>query len=110
MCKVVRMKKLSFRSTSTQRDELLNLTKSSNFKNAKLKELNNFIHVLRQHYQESKPGTFVREDLNVAVENTEAIINAKRADKAWHEKPIGLIGIGLAITIISSLFVAGLSN
>jgi hypothetical protein len=105
MCKEANMKHFSFELSSIQRDKLLALTKGSYLQNAKLKELSNFVFVLRKHYLESIPGTFIREDLKTAIENIEVIIQSKRSEKAWYEKPIGIIGIGLFITILGTLFV-----
>ncbi|NDV93192.1 hypothetical protein GTH32_18640 [Alteromonas sp. 345S023] len=90
------MKKLSFESSSSQRDELIALTKGKFLVETKLKDLHSFDSILRRHLQEAKPGTFIREDLQVAVENTKAAIQEKTTEKAWYEKPIGLIGSYIA--------------
>ncbi|MGO2236791.1 hypothetical protein B6N13_18615 [Marinomonas sp. UCMA 3892] len=99
------MKNLSFESTLAQRDELLEISKSGSYQHFNVKELNNFLFVLRFHYQESKSGTFVHESLKVAVENTESFLQLTRAEKSWYEKPMGLIGIGVFVGIVTTLLV-----
>lgn len=99
------MKNLSFESTSAQRDELLEISKSGSYQHFNVKELNNFLFVLRLHYQESRPSTFVHESLKVAVENMESFLQLTRAEKSWYEKPIGLIGIGVFGGIVTTLLV-----
>ncbi|MBZ0335301.1 hypothetical protein [Marinobacter sp. AL4B] len=104
------MKQFSFESSSSQRDELIALTKGSYLSDASLKNLCGLVLVLRKYLQESKPGTFIREDLRLAVENTEATIQLRRSEKTWFEKPIGLIGISLFVTILGGLYVLHLAN
>lgn len=99
------MKNLSFESTSAQRDELLEISKNASYQHFNVKGLNNFLFVLRFHYQESKSGTFVHESLKVAVENAESFTQLKRAERSWYEKPIGFIGISLFLGIASGLLV-----
>ncbi|MEQ5809348.1 hypothetical protein J3369_18235 [Alteromonas sp. NFXS44] len=104
------MEHLSFEPTSIQRNQLIALTKGNDLNEANLKDLYQFENVLRKHLQETKPGTFIREDLRVAIENTQAVIQMKQAEKSWYEKPIGLIGIGLFVTVLGGLYVLYLTN
>lgn len=104
------MKRFEYESTVTQMDEVFEYSKSNDISEASKKELQHFLSVLKRHFSTIETGNCRYQSYQGAVQYIESLIVSKSPRKSWYEKPIGLIGIGLFITIIGGLFVAKFSN
>lgn len=100
------MKKFKYEPTVSQLDEVLNYSNSPEIASATTEELEEYLFVLRSHFNEIAIGNYRYSPCQRAVQHIEFLLSSKKAVKQWYEKPIGLIGITLFVTIVGGLFVA----
>ncbi len=104
------MKQFEYEPTISQLDEVLKYSRSPDISTATKKELELFLIVLRRHFNEILPGNIRYQCYQGAVQHIEALIASKKPEKDWYEKPFGIMGITLFVTIIGVLFDYHYSN